>query len=261
MNPLIRQHAALVPFNPVEYVWIDFASGPLPTEEQSEEITRRLGALSYTYDTSIADWPLPFEKTCVLLPIVLRGETTPRGAVIMTIERSNKDDLNAVVWGKNKGEKVGPSLELIARGTLNKEFAVAVDPDFMKSVNKTREQCADYGVKVFRTAWRRLMGLAVLNEKAAAVAACTEYAILNAKRLRKGKRPFFEWTTVEIKPRAAAPESQGGTHASPKPHMRRGHVRRLKSGKVVAIKEMIVNKHKMPAEGFVFHDYKATESI
>jgi hypothetical protein len=38
--------------------------------------------------------------------------------------------------------------------------------------------------------------------------------------------------------------------------MRRGHVRKLKSGRIVNIKSMIVNKHKMPEQGFMFHDYK-----
>jgi hypothetical protein len=105
-------------------------------------------------------------------------------------------------------------------------------------------------------AMRRILALAVMGDSNATVARCTTDAAVNAKRARKGKRPFFEWTTVEIKP-SVATEPKGGTHASPKPHMRRGHIRRLKSGKIVTVKNMIVNRHKMPDEGFIFHDYVA----
>lgn len=255
MSPLIREHAALVPFNPVEYVWIDFASAPLPTEQQSEEITRRLGALPYTYETPIYEWPLPFDKMCLLLPVTVRGETTPRGTLTLTMERTGWT-LDVAIWSNSSKGKTIPSIRMLALHNVAQGFRVGVDPDFAKSVNKTDQQCSDYGMNAFRTAWRRVMAMAVLNEPAAAVATCTGNALVNSKRIRKGKRPFFEWTTVEVKPQTVVQESKGGTHASPKPHMRRGHVRRLKSGKIVAIKPIIVNKHKMPDEGFIFHDYQ-----
>lgn len=257
MSPLIREHAALVPFNPVEYVWIDFASSPMPTVEESREITRRLGELPYSYQTFIGDWPLPFEKMVLLLPVMVRGETTPRGTLTVTMERDGWT-LKVALWGNSSKGKVSPSVTLVALHNINEGFKVFVDPEFARAVRKTEEQCADYGTEAFRTAWRRIMAMAVLNQPAAAVASCTGDAVINAKRKRNGKRPFFEWTTVEVKPRAVVQESKGGTHASPKPHMRRGHVRRYKSGKVVAIKPMIVNKSKMPDEGFIFHDYQVT---
>jgi hypothetical protein len=254
MSPLIREYAALVPFNPVEYVWIDFASGPLPTAEQSEEITRRLGQLPYTYDTPIEEWPLPFEKVCLLLPVTIQGDIKPSGVLVATLERADRHVLAFDIWG-NISPNV-PSIRLVAMYNLRGSLRVGVDPKFKKALGKTDDECQKYALNVFRTAWRKLVALSVLNIQAEAVASCTGNALVNAKRIRKGKRPFFEWTTVEVKPRAAVQEPKGGTHASPKPHMRRGHVRKLKSGKIVTIKPIIVNKHKMPDEGFVFHDYK-----
>jgi hypothetical protein len=43
------------------------------------------------------------------------------------------------------------------------------------------------------------------------------------KRVRKGKKPLFEWTTVVLEPRYSSGESLGGTHATPRLHDVRGH--------------------------------------
>lgn len=254
MNPLIREYATYVPFNPVEYVWIDFASCPLPTPEQSEEIASRIRQLPYTFETPIEEWPLPFEKMCVLLPVTVQGHAKPSGVMVVTLERSSAHVMCFDIWGNSSHG--APSIRITAMYTLKESLRVGVDPKFKKALNKTTEECQKYGVNTFKTAWIKLIALSVLSIQPDAIAACTGNALVNAKRIRKGKRPFFEWTTVEIKPRSTSQESKGGTHASPKPHMRRGHVRKLKSGKIVSIKPMIVNKHKMPDEGFVFHDYK-----
>jgi hypothetical protein len=77
----------------------------------------------------------------------------------------------------------------------------------------------------------------------------------NAKRVRKGKAPLYEWTTVQIERKApelpAAPK--GGTHASPRLHQRRGHWVTSKLGKRFWRSETVVGK---PENGMVFHDYK-----
>ena len=44
-----------------------------------------------------------------------------------------------------------------------------------------------------------------------------------AKRIRQGKKPLFEWTTVVLEPRHSSSESLGGTHATPRLHDVRGH--------------------------------------
>jgi hypothetical protein len=66
---------------------------------------------------------------------------------------------------------------------------------------------------------------------------------LNEKRIRKGKAPFYETRMLWVD----APghivngqEHQGGTHRSPKQHLRRGHIRRLASGKNVWVNSAIV---------------------
>ena len=254
MSPLIREYAGYVPFSPVDYVWIDFASAPLLSREESERITEGLRVLPYGRTTPIRDWPLPFERMCLLLPVRTEKANEKAPVVMVTTFDRMDDKIYFQFWtnaDKDHGSIVFEAQDVLEYG----ETRVWVSPAYLKMVKRSEEDAAQHGADIFKVAWRRLMAMVCLNQPAAGMARCTADAAVNAKRIKKGKRPFFEWTTVEIKPRAAVSESAGGTHASPKPHLRRGHVRRYKSGKVVAIKSMIVNKHKMPEEGFIFHDY------
>ncbi len=78
---------------------------------------------------------------------------------------------------------------------------------------------------------------------------------LNRKRKEKGKPAIsFDWHTVEIKPWVSdKSEPQGGTHASPRLHDRRGHWRTIKTGKQVWVKACKVGD---ASRGIVFKDYR-----
>jgi hypothetical protein len=77
---------------------------------------------------------------------------------------------------------------------------------------------------------------------------------INQKRLQKGKLPLYDWNTVVIEPRPQAPRKDPvGTHASPRLHDRRGHQRKLPSGKTVWVKPCKVGN---AALGTIFHDYQ-----
>lgn len=77
----------------------------------------------------------------------------------------------------------------------------------------------------------------------------------NKRKIAQGKLPSYDWRTVKIAPTKpqAVGESRGGTHASPRLHDRRGHLRRLRSGKNVWVKPCKVGN---AALGTVFHDYE-----
>lgn len=75
----------------------------------------------------------------------------------------------------------------------------------------------------------------------------------NRRKMQQGKAPTFDWTTVYIEPSKPRSDSKGGTHASPRLHDRRGHLRRLPSGKNVWIKSCKVGD---ASKGAIFHDYK-----
>jgi len=84
-------------------------------------------------------------------------------------------------------------------------------------------------------------------------------SFINRKRASKGKSPIaFDWRTVEIGPKQAKNAPQGGTHASPRLHDRRGHWRNC-HGKQVWVKACKVGD---ASRGVVFKDYKVvTETV
>ncbi len=91
-------------------------------------------------------------------------------------------------------------------------------------------------------------------QQGVAYRATPQRTFLNQKRIAKGKPPLsFDWHTVEIKPPAAKNDTQGGTHASPRLHDRRGHWRSLRSGKRVWVRDCKVGD---ASKGVVFKDYK-----
>lgn len=74
------------------------------------------------------------------------------------------------------------------------------------------------------------------------------------KKIRQGKVPTYDWTTVVIEPSKPKSDPQGGTHSSPRWHERRGHWRTMKkTGKRVWVKNCEVGDK---ARGAVFHDYQ-----
>ena len=85
---------------------------------------------------------------------------------------------------------------------------------------------------------------------------------LNKKRAKKDRVPMFEYKVLDIvadimaaQPSESKPH-QGGTHASPRMHKRRGHVRRLRSGRTTWVRNMIVGK---PTAGAVEKEYSVHE--
>lgn len=72
------------------------------------------------------------------------------------------------------------------------------------------------------------------------------------RKQAKGKPPIYEWKTVLIEPQKPS-NSLGGTHASPRLHERRGHLRKLKDGREVWVRQCWVGD---VDRGVVFHDYK-----
>ena len=75
----------------------------------------------------------------------------------------------------------------------------------------------------------------------------------NRRKMAQGKTPSYDWHTVKIGPAKSKAEPQGGTHASPRLHDRRGHLRRLRSGKNCWVKPCKVGDASI---GAVFHDYE-----
>lgn len=96
-----------------------------------------------------------------------------------------------------------------------------------------------------------------LNDATAGYRATPKTSFLNRRRQAKGKPALsFDWHTVDLGRRTEAKAAQGGTHASPRLHDRRGHWRNLASGKQVWVKPCKVGD---AAKGAVFKDYRIRE--
>lgn len=72
------------------------------------------------------------------------------------------------------------------------------------------------------------------------------------KREDAGRAALFEHHVVTIAPADRIRADLGGTHASPRLHWRRGHLRNLQSGRPVAVKPALVG---LADKGFVSKDY------
>ena len=77
----------------------------------------------------------------------------------------------------------------------------------------------------------------------------------NNRRILDGKLPIWEVKTLVLKTPVTrtVSEYQGGTHASPRQHIRRGHYRHYKSGKIAWVRDCIVGSLE---KGFVHKDYR-----
>lgn len=77
---------------------------------------------------------------------------------------------------------------------------------------------------------------------------------LNKKRAKAGKFPILEYKTLTIivdEPRSVN-DPQGGAHASPRVHLRRGHIRRITPEKRVWVQPCVVGSN----HGMVLKDYR-----
>ena len=76
---------------------------------------------------------------------------------------------------------------------------------------------------------------------------------INAKRAKAGKPPLFSYKVlkVETPTKYTSGPFQGGTHASPRVHLRRGHIRRLPD-KMVWVQPCVVGEK---SRGMVVKDY------
>jgi len=77
--------------------------------------------------------------------------------------------------------------------------------------------------------------------------------LINQKRAAKGKQPLFSFWTLHLSAQAANDGPPlGGTHASPRLHLRRGHIRQYSPGKYTWVEACVVGNKQA---GIVMKDY------
>lgn len=75
----------------------------------------------------------------------------------------------------------------------------------------------------------------------------------NRKRIKAGKIPLYSHRVVTINPDCRGGGGRGGSHASPRLHWRRGHIRRYKTGCEIWIAPTLVGS---ADRGIITHEYR-----
>lgn len=257
MNPNVAEIVKRAPFSPMKHVWFDLLDERMLKSRMEAWLNGR--KVSEVVSAHLPkEVPMPFDNIALILPLGLRehADDSDLKKWVLTVDKID-DSLFFCFW---IGRYHKPVMEVTFKDRLLHEpEKVEVLKEFIDAIKNKEPKPTD-----------RLMMMMQFSLPifAAVCYAPTEHKLVtegyrckpspsNANRARRGKRPLFEWETVLIKSEVVESKtSLGGTHASPKPHDRRGHQRMYKSGKVVYVRPCTINKHKIKEEGFIHHDYR-----
>jgi hypothetical protein len=241
MTPLIMQVVKYMQDTPVEqYAWFDTAEQWASTGEAFDH-DRSLQALQN---------PLPFDKCS----IVGRDDSNAPFFILVSnaVLPSNGEDGLVVhmqiLYENGLGIGVCPPFFISPAQALRENDSDGMPIYFADENDAKDPRNVEAGINA-------LVGISFwlekLNQNTMPTYTATPKSN-NAKRIRQGKKPMFDWHTVIIEPPKPKAEAQGGTHASPRLHDVRGHwVQR-------GDKRFWRKAHQRgdASIGVVFHDYK-----
>lgn len=184
--------------------------------------------------------------------------------ILIAVERKRKDGglsiaTNLVAdWGVPPGIwSPGPYTTFVECSPIPVDADGAVHADFIDE--RTNEQVAVGGIEY--DSWDAQMQFCTLslilalqccNVKTSIIPASVP---LNKKRAAKGKLPFVDYKILTIDGAGTTTPTNGGTHASPRQHLRRGHIRRLSDERRVWVQQCMVGD---PRKGLIVKDYRVT---
>ena len=247
VNPNIADALKIIPFSPVEHIWFDFTGMEKVHDHLMEQFGEKKLA-DFAQNELVERFPLPFEKIAIVLP------TTNKKNIPITLKRVGSQ-MYFEFWADGLDE----AASIVGLSGTIKDMYVSFHPKFEKLVQKSgiQDPHEQHQVLVNVIMWG-LLAISLAPSENPQAYKCVANP-KNPGRIKRGKKPLFEWETIVIEPKPKVLSmGLGGTHASPKPHDRRGHQRRLKSGKTVYIRPTTINKHKIKTEGFIHHDYRVS---
>lgn len=254
MNPNVAKVLSFVPVSPVDCVWFDITDSQGFYDLYSDW---RDETKEYEITEDIEDMPLPFDDMGIVMTL-----DNQKGVPFPFVVSRKGNTLSVKTYMPKFNTHVN---EAIFTDKVKNSYRVEINPEFR---NKFKHVPDMFTAKAYDELFRPVMTMLTLlsygipNKGVEVIGYRTTPSSSNEKRIRKGKQPLFDWKTIALSPSPVSSErvSLGGTHSSPRPHDRRGHQRRYKSGKVVYVKSTTINRHKIPTEGFIHHDYKVKES-
>lgn len=216
------------------------AIGDLTVRLAKKAICFDAGEANDLYGLKVVDelCRLPYECLWVEFRRELDDGHIPFG--VMAIERDG--EISAQAWMKKFGDW-RYEFTFLTGGSGSKSSLVHVD-----SKDEDRKKFAQHVIFCFRAF------LSAIN--------CTNVrrvehkpdAKLQKARAKRGKQPLFSYWTLELTPgRLEDRQDFGGTHASPRLHLRRGHPRQYAPGKYTWVQPCAVGNK---ASGMIHKDYR-----
>lgn len=247
MTPLIAEMMGEViktnPNFPEHFHWFDISDVPIKADGMhfKEDINSRL-----------VDTPLPFDKVAIVL---VDGQGNKASILVSQKHELKREGIVGQAQIKHVDGSSFMSPMFIYRAVDN-ENGGALDLEVL-GLDKKGKLVDDLTEKEKLSLYTSLGYIATFLDSLSYEARTGYQATRrknHEKRVRQGKFPLFDWQTVVVEPIKPKAEHQGGTHASPRQHERRGHWRFIKkSQKRVWIKNCTVGD---ASKGVIFHDYK-----
>jgi len=244
-----------------EYTWFDL--GEMTATRRNfmvDEVNRQKDSgelcLPMYTDQLPQDLPMPFD----MFGIVMRESQTHPGLIIAVTFDRKGNDLQVVF--RHPTGKVLEMTQIGEKSALRDGTPdMRYNGDLLETIKKApttkgkkESEIVHMHVENARELYWLLM-LDVLNRKTSVPSYRPLSNPANDKRIRKGKKPIFEWRIIDVTAKHVMPENSAPTgrpHASPRRHVRRGHQRTLANGKKIWIKQMMVGKIEF---GYIHHSY------
>jgi len=162
--------------------------------------------------------------------------------------------VNAVVVNTDGNEPAAPQREA---GVVSAFFQAAKESNTVEFAKAGGHAAVEARTKILRCAsWFVVLFCAALRAEGTAERVIQTASPRNSARILAGQLPIWETKTLTITlpSERVVSEYKGGTHASPRQHLRRGHYRHCKkSGKVVWVNQCTVGSL---ANGYIHKDYR-----
>ena len=237
MTPFIRESVKLFAssgVDPTELAWFDVSS-----------VLDARGDDEYKQNDWLVDYRPPFDRNIIV------GRATRNGKTY---------ELFVTVVGSDPHDGIVFSSWVSTNGGKHKSsplYWYCVDGDVVRYGPCSGEDTmSEHDVR-----WS--LGLIALwfehlaNKSTQAHVPSIKRGLTSDRLIKKGQPPLYEWRTVIVDPiKPVKREHMGGTHASPRQHDRRGHMRTLQGGRQVWVKPCRVGD---ASKGVVFKDYKLVE--
>lgn len=260
MNPRVMKYTAKVGFDAGQYTWFDLSDLPPEYEPELMEFAKEIGwfekkfkldefllpsndlALIFEHPSHSQDFVFTYNKL-VKIDFYNSGHIYEGPAIFAYLHHA-PDPTAAALLCNDINTRTGGYLHL--RPDLHRSFEAS--GNFSRMYDAMMQEMTS-----------PFIALSLLNRKAVvSESTLTAYrgeeksSFINKKRRAKNKPPIYNWSTVELKPSAPRKEHQGGTHASPARHERRGHFRKYPSGKIAWVRPTWVGSIE---HGMTVHDY------